>query len=519
MNRERLTPERHAEIERVCQLALDLDATSRAAYLAESCGGDADLRREVDSLLAHEQSAQSFIEEPVLDAAARTLATSGLLGERIGPYQVVSLLGSGGMGDVYRARDTQLDRDVAIKVLSPVFLSDPERLARFHREARVLASMNHPHIGAIYGVEQEQAGRPALVLELVEGPTLAERLREPNVRPGSGLPVAETLAIASQIAQALEAAHEKGIVHRDLKPANIKLTPAGMVKVLDFGLAKVAAAADGADDRFGAARVALPISEIRPDVILGTAAYMSPEQARGATVDKRTDIWAFGCVLFEMLSGQRPFDGASSADTVARILERDPDWSALRDDTPASIRTLLQRCLRKNPEQRLHDIADARIEIDESDLVRPPAPAATQRAWALAWIAAALVVSSLLLAIVFVRLRAPAPSSEVFEFPVGPPDNLTVFGRVRWICRGARRTAGGRDRGIGRRHKPLGAAHRHTPVSADSRNRRRPLPVLEAGWPRNWLLCRGKAEDRGAPRRPSHGRVRRTRASRGIGTR
>ncbi len=228
--------------------------------------------------------------------------------------------------------------------------------------------------------------------------------------------------------KALEAAHEKGIVHRDLKPANIKLTPAGIVKVLDFGLAKVAAAADGADDRSGAGRVALPISEVRPDVILGTAAYMSPEQARGATVDKRTDIWAFGCVLFEMLSGQRPFDGASSADTLARILERDPDWSALRDDTPASIRTLLQRCLRKNPEQRLHDIADARIEIDESDLVRPPAPAATQRAWALAWIAAALVVSSLLLAIVFVRLRAPAPSSEVFEFPVDPPDNLRFSG-------------------------------------------------------------------------------------------
>ena len=418
-----LTPERNAQVEQICQSALDLDGTSRAAYLVESCGDDAELRREVESLLAHERSAQHFIEEPALDAAARTLSTDDLLGEWIGPYEVVSLLGSGGMGDVYRARDPQLGRDVAIKVLPTVFLGDPERLARFHREARVLASMNHPHIGAIYGVEQDPAGRPALVLELVEGPTLAERLRESRAR--SGLPVAEALAIASQIGRALEAAHDKGIIHRDLKPANITLTANGTVKVLDFGLAKVAGPVDGAADRLP---TALPISEIRPNVILGTAAYMSPEQARSATVDKRTDVWALGCVLFEMLCGQRPFDGASTADTLARILEREPDWSALRADTPPSIRMLLQRCLRKDPEQRLHDVADVRIEIDECHLTAPRAPAGMRRTRPLIWIMTAVVVATSLLAMVLVQLRAPESPSELFEFPVGPPDNLTFPG-------------------------------------------------------------------------------------------
>ena len=420
---EELTPDRHAQIEQICQLALDLDATSRAAYLAKTCGDDAELRREVESLLAHERSAQHFIEEPALDAAAKASLTDGRLGECIGPYEIVSLLGTGGMGDVYRARDTQLGRDVAIKVLPAVFLGDPERVARFQREARVLASLNHPHIGAIYGVEQDAAGRLALVLELVEGPTLAERLRESHAR--SGLPVAEALAIASQIGRALEAAHDMGIVHRDLKPSNITLTANGTAKVLDFGVAKVAGPMDGASDRLGAAEDALSISEVHPDVILGTAAYMSPEQARGATVDKRTDIWAFGCVLFEMLCGQRPFDGKSAADTRARILEREPDWSLLPANTPPSIRTLLQRCLRKNPEQRLHDIADVRIEIDECDLAAPRVPAGTRRARPFTWIAVALVVSSALVAIAFVRLRAPAPSSEFFEFPVDPPENLT----------------------------------------------------------------------------------------------
>ncbi len=216
------TAERQRRIEQICQAALDLDSGPRAAFLAEVCAGDAELRREVESLLAHERSAEQFIEEPALHAAAKTFPEGSLVGARIGPYEIVGTLGAGGMGDVYRAHDSHLGRDVAIKMVPPVFLGDADRLARFDREARVLASLNHPHIGAIYGLERDTDGRRALVLELVEGPTLAEHLRAAHAR--SGLPTTEALAIASQIANALEAAHAKGIVHRDLKPANIKIT-------------------------------------------------------------------------------------------------------------------------------------------------------------------------------------------------------------------------------------------------------------------------------------------------------
>ena len=229
------------------------------------------------------------------------------------------------MGEVYRARDTRLGRDVAIKVVANVFLSDPERLARFEREARVLATLNHPHIGAIYGLEEADGVR-GLVLELVEGATLAERL-------ASGpLPIQEALTVARQIAEALEAAHEKGIIHRDLKPANIKITPDGTVKVLDFGLAKVFAREGSGND--ASATPSITIEETREGVIAGTAAYMSPEQARGKAVDKRTDIWAFGCVLYEMLTARPAFRGETVSDTIAGILEREPDWSALPAQTP-----------------------------------------------------------------------------------------------------------------------------------------------------------------------------------------
>ncbi len=238
-----------------------------------------------------------------------------------------------------------------------VFLSDPERLARFEREARVLATLNHPHIGAIYGLEEAEGVR-GLVLELVEGATLAERL-------ASGpLPIQEALTVARQIAEALEAAHEKGIIHRDLKPANIKITPDGTVKVLDFGLAKVFAREGSGNDL--SAMPPIAIEETREGVIAGTAAYMSPEQARGKAVDKRTDIWAFGCVLYEMLTARPAFRGETVSDTIAAILEREPDWSALPAQTPASIRRLLQRCLEKDPKRRLRDIGDARLEIEEA---------------------------------------------------------------------------------------------------------------------------------------------------------
>ncbi len=292
-------------------------------------------------------------------------------GTRLGTYEIVALLGAGGMGEVYRARDATLGRDVAIKILPAAFTSDPERLARFAREARVLASLNHSNIGAIYGLE-DSGGIRGIVLELVEGDTLAERL----ARAPRGLLVKEALAIARQIADALDAAHETGVVHRDLKPANIKITPSGMVKVLDFGLAKPALDERQVDLSQSPTVAA---SGTREGVILGTAAYMSPEQACGKPVDKRTDIWAFGCVLYEMLTGRSPFAGDSFADTAARILERQPDWTALPPSLPATIIRLLERCLQKEARQRLRDIADARVEIDDALSASGPSTMAPSR--------------------------------------------------------------------------------------------------------------------------------------------
>jgi Tol biopolymer transport system component len=278
-------------------------------------------------------------------------------GTRVGVYEVVALLGAGGMGEVYRARDARLKRDVAIKVLPREFERDADRLARFQREAELLASLNHPNIAAVYGLEQT-GGVTAIVLELVEGETLAGRSGRP-------IPLDEALSIARQIADALEAAHEKGVIHRDLKPANIKVTPEGKVKVLDFGLAKMME-----PDVSPASLSMSPTRSIQgtqAGVILGTAAYMSPEQARGKAVDRRTDVWSFGCVLFEMLTGRRCFGhGDSISDAIAAILAHDPDWRALPPGTPEPIRRLLRRCLSKNAAERLHHLADARIEIDEA---------------------------------------------------------------------------------------------------------------------------------------------------------
>ncbi len=353
-------PERRRRIEEVCDEALNHDARERAAFVAAACGRDETLRREVEALLAHAQRAEGFLAAPMGEVAAHVLADehgASLVGRRIGPHQIVSLLGAGGMGKVYRAHDTKLGRDVAIKVVADVFLSDPERLARFEREARVLATLNHPHIGAIYGLEEAEDVR-GLVLELVEGPTLAERLA---LGP---LPIQEALTVARQIADALEAAHEKGIIHRDLKPANIKITSDGTVKVLDFGLAKVFA-----EQGSGSGVSQLPtitVDGTREGMIAGTAAYMSPEQARGKAVDKRTDIWAFGCVLYEMLTARLPFPGDTISDTIAAVLDREPNWTALPTATPRNIRHLLERCLEKDLKRRLRDIGDARLEIEEA---------------------------------------------------------------------------------------------------------------------------------------------------------
>jgi serine/threonine protein kinase/Tol biopolymer transport system component len=281
-------------------------------------------------------------------------------GTRLGSYEIVELLGAGGMGTVYRARDRRLSRDVAIKVLSDAVVHDRERLARFEREARLLAAINHPHIAGIHGID-EADGQQFLVMELVEGETLSDRLAS------GALPVGESLEIARQIAEALEAAHEKGIVHRDLKPSNVQIGRDGRVKLLDFGLAKALdpdPSASGVDSLSRSPTISHQMTGV--GVILGTAAYMSPEQVRGRTVDRRSDIWAFGIVLYEMLAGRRLFTGETVSDTLASVLKTDPDWSLLPAETPAIVRRLLARCLERDPKQRLHDAGDARLDLEEA---------------------------------------------------------------------------------------------------------------------------------------------------------
>jgi Tol biopolymer transport system component len=292
---------------------------------------------------------------------------------RLGPYEIDTPIGSGGMGDVYRARDTRLGRDVAIKILPDALTTQEDRLARFEREARLLASLSHPNIATIYGVE-EADGIRAIAMELVEGEDLSTRLHRGRLTP------TEALHTARQIADALDAAHERGIVHRDLKPGNIRITPDGVVKVLDFGLAKASPDSTHAD--LGHSPTTLGPTE--DGTLLGTAPYMSPEQARGKVVDKRTDIWAFGCVLFEMLAGRRAFGGETSSDTIAAILQSEPDWSALPSGTPSHVVDLVKRCLAKDPKQRLRDIGDAKLDLQD----RPTAGVASAPAWR-TWIAIA----------------------------------------------------------------------------------------------------------------------------------
>jgi len=329
-------------------------------------------------------------------------------GTRIGPYEISGPLGAGGMGEVYRAHDSRLHRDVAVKTLPAGFAADPNRMARFQREAQVLAALSHPHIAAIYGLE-DSAGVPALVMELVEGVTLAERIT------AGPIPLEETLRIARQIADALDAAHEKGIVHRDLKPANIKLTPEGQVKVLDFGLAK-------AFEPEGSSRSSsdpvnsptLTLEATTAGMILGTAAYMSPEQARGKSVDKRADIWAFGVVLYEMLTGRIMFEGDTVSDTLAGVLRAPLDFNTLPAGTPPTVRRLLERCLERDPKRRLRDMGDAWVEIDAPASAPAPAsaaaPAKPSRWRWLPWIAAAVIAGAgIAWGVLHTPATAPAP--------------------------------------------------------------------------------------------------------------
>ncbi len=343
-----------------------------------------------------------------------------MIDKTVGSYHVLDKLGEGGMGEVYRARDAKIGRDVALKVLPDSFAGDPDRLARFHREAQVLGALNHPNIAQIYGFEDSGATH-ALVMELVDGPTLADRIEQGPV------PLAEALAIAKQIATALEAAHEQGIVHRDLKPANVKVRPDGTVKVLDFGLAKAMDPTSSSDVNVMNSPTLTRATQL--GVILGTAAYMAPEQAKGKRVDRRADIWAFGVVLFEMLAGERAFKGDDVSDVLAAVLRQDIDWKALPADTPLKVRRVLERCLERDPARRLRDIGDVWIGMDAPD--EPTAPAAApsvRRASALSrslpWGVAFVIAAG---SVAWALSRRPEPASPLVTRSTQTIKDLSLF--------------------------------------------------------------------------------------------
>jgi hypothetical protein len=346
-------------------------------------------------------------------------------GTTLGPYSVTAKIGEGGMGEVYRARDTKLDRDVALKVLPQAFTDDPDRLARFEREAKVLASLNHTNIGHLYGLEEAE-GQKALVLELVEGPTLADRIAQ------GPIPVDEALPIAKQIAEALEVAHEQGIIHRDLKPANIKVKDDGTVKVLDFGLAK-AFQPDTSDASLSMSpTISLTAAATQMGMVIGTAAYMAPEQAKGKPVDRRADVWSFGAVLYEMLTGQKPFVGDDVSDTLALVLKFEPEWDALPADTPARLRQLVQTCLQKNPKQRIHDVADVRLAMEGAfeTTLNASSTATEQAGWrqALPWVVGLLLAAITGIAVWTLTQPGQQPLT---RFSLLPPEGVQLQGSVQ----------------------------------------------------------------------------------------
>ena len=433
-------PDRWPDVERIFVAVVARPASEWATELDELCAGDEALRSEVESLLAHEGAASAFLETPAIAEAdiARDIAAEWpLVGRRFGPYVVRAPLGAGAMGEVYRARDEQLGRDVALKVLPTHVASDPDRRARFESEARMLAALNHPHIAAIYGLEDVDGGR-ALVLELVEGETLAARLSKGRV------PVAAALAIARQIAEALAAAHERGIIHRDLKPANIAITADGVVKILDFGLAKlrpqvapVSGPSAGSRNPEGSDESltppgASPAPATREGMIVGTVAYMSPEQAAGRAADMRSDLWAFGVVLLEMLTGRRVFTGETDADVLAAVQHTEPDLTGLPAETPAPIRKLLRRCLEKDRTRRLDSAAAARLDLDEA--IDAPVIEATERATVssrrgplvVTAVLAGVAVIAALAARITMRSDPEAPLPSRFAIVASPSQPLNV---------------------------------------------------------------------------------------------
>lgn len=432
-----MTPERYRKAGEIYHAALALPPDRRPEFLDETCAGDFELLGDVESLLAAHAEAGAFIEAPhphagallesVLDgstddtlrvATTHDPSSAGspesplAPGQRVGRYEVLDLLGAGGMGSVYRALDASLGREVAIKALASTFRGDSASLRRFEREARVLATLSHPNIATIYGLERVDDS-PYLVLERVEGETLADRLMR------GPMPVDEALGVAGQIVSGLEEAHGKGVIHRDLKPSNVMLTPDGRVKLVDFGLAKTTGTRPALDDS------AEPITS--PGVVLGTVRYMSPEQVKGETVDMRTDVWAFGCLLYEMLTARPVFSGRSVSEVIAAVLRDDPDWNVLPAEAPRNVGRLLRRCLRRDPRARLQHIGDARLELVEAEDDPIPAETSARRSttrlrarWLIgAALAAALVAA--LGALVLLRGRptagTPRPTRLSLELP------------------------------------------------------------------------------------------------------
>jgi serine/threonine-protein kinase len=415
-----------SRLDQLLEDALELQPAERERFLDEACQADAESRARLGELLRIAEDTESGLRAgealrgPDFEEVAREIETEGLPslapGAPLGRFVLGELLGQGGMGSVYRALDPALGREVAIKAVAHDIRRDPGSLRRFEREARLLATLNHPNIAGIYGLELIE-GAPYLVLELVEGETLAERLERGR------LPLAEAVAVGVQIADALQEAHEKGIVHRDLKPANVKLAPGGRVKVLDFGIAKlVGASEDGAPPTLASEPTTMP------GALLGTAPYMSPEQARGLAVDPRSDVWAFGCVLYEMLTGRRAFQGRTASDVLAAVLRDDIDWTALPAETPREVRRLLRRCLRKEPRDRLQNAGDARIELTDAATEEPPAPLPrrTPRIRSLPALLAGLALGALLTAVAVRRTGLPEGAARVTRLSLDLPAGLTL---------------------------------------------------------------------------------------------
>jgi serine/threonine-protein kinase len=469
--------ERWQQIESVFQEALQRDLGERDAFVREACRGDTELQREVASLLANHHAATDL--KPWAAAAAAKLIdrpTSLEPGQCLGPYRIESFLAAGGMGDVYRATDTRLNRTVAVKLSAGRFSE------RFEREARVIASLNHPNICTLYDV-----GPNYLVMEYVEGPTLAEHIQQ------GPIPLAEALGIARQMAAALEEAHQRLVVHRDFKPGNVKIKPDGAVKVLDFGLAKLpamqtAAGANATDSP------TLTMAATQAGVLLGTAAYMSPEQARGEPVDKRGDVWAFGVVLWEMLTGKRLFDGKTTSDVLAAVIRDEPDLTKV----PEKVRPLLQRCLEKDPRRRLRDIGDAMGIIEST-----PEGRRVRGRW-LAWGSATLLLAALC-GVSFVHFRETPPEERLITTSIEPPENTSFEFRANLfsppvLSPDGRRIVFTATR-RGREGSALGALPRFTDRSTTAWNLWGEAPVLVSRQPFYRLLFRWQTQANRGQRR------------------